>query len=139
MYDRLKYWLGAEPFLGVFVLAFAVPFAAIMLYAAFYGVVEHPWTVATYASIWCVSALLTYLATRVGQKAGKLVARASRVALGLGVAMLLVWDDFVPWRGFKNTMIVSILIAVAFIIWFVRLCEREDETASLPDYRARLD
>lgn len=99
MYDRLRYWLGAEPFLGIFVLAFAVPFAALLAYFAVYGVIEHPWTVAAYAIIWCIPALLTYLATRTSERAGKTLMRASRVTLGVGIATWFVWDDFVPGAG----------------------------------------
>ena len=137
MYDRLKYWLGAEPFLGIFVLAFAVPFAALLAYAAVYGAIEHPWTVAAYASVWCISGLLTYLATRTNEKAGKALKRASRITIGFGIAILFLWDDFIPWRGFNRAMIVSLFFAGVFVVWLVREAEREDKIARLPDYRER--
>lgn len=139
IYDRLRYWLGAEPFLGIFVLAFAVPFAALLAYVAVYGVIEHPWTVVAYAIIWCIPALLTYLATRTSERAGKILMRASRITLGVGIAIWFVWDDFVPWRGFNSTMIFSLFVSAVFIVWLVRTSEREDQIASLPDYRERLD
>lgn len=135
MYDRLRFWLGAEPLLGIFVLAFAIPFAALMAYIAVYGVIEHPWTVVSYGLIWGIVALLTYLATRTSERTAKGLKRASRIALGLGITILFVWNDFIPWRGFNSTMIFSLVVAAIIIVWLVRTGEHEDEISALPNYR----
>lgn len=139
MYDRLKYWLGAEPFLGIFVLAFAVPLTALFVYAVVYGFIEHPETVAGFAGLWCVSALLAYLATRTSARTGKALTRASRVTIAFGIVILFLWDDFIPWRGFNSSMIVSLFFSAVFVVWMVRAAEREDRGGHLPDYRVRLD
>ena len=137
MYEKLRYWLGAEPFLGIFVLAFAVPFALLMAYFVAYGAIEHRWAAAAYAAIWSIAASLSFFATRASERVGKNLKRASRVVLGVGFGTWFLWDDFIPWHGLNSARIASLFVVAVFIWWFVRASERDEEAARLPNYRER--